>query len=100
MEAIIRKCGQIHRKLKISQYLSNCQALSTSQNENESFFTEQRKINFQEKILKIRPNFKLKDSDKITKAAVLVPMCTVRGQPAVLFTLRSNQLYNHRGEVR
>ncbi|XP_072036277.1 mitochondrial coenzyme A diphosphatase NUDT8-like [Amphiura filiformis] len=37
---------------------------------------------------------------KITKhAAILVPLCTVNGEPAVLLTLRSNNLRQHRGEV-
>ena len=38
---------------------------------------------------------------KIKKhAGVLVPLCTVGGEPAVLLTLRSTNLSSHRGEVR
>ena len=34
------------------------------------------------------------------EAAVFVPFCIVDSVPSVLFTLRSSQLNNHRGEVR
>ena len=34
------------------------------------------------------------------EAAVFVPFCIVDSVPSVLFTLRSNQLNKHRGEVR
>ena len=34
------------------------------------------------------------------EAAVFVPFCLVDSVPSVLFTLRSNQLNKHRGEVR
>lgn len=34
------------------------------------------------------------------EAAVFVPFCVVDSVPSVLFTLRSNQLNKHRGEVR
>lgn len=34
------------------------------------------------------------------EAAVFVPFCLVNSVPSVLFTLRSNQLNKHRGEVR
>ena len=33
------------------------------------------------------------------KAAVLVPLCTVNGEPSLLFMLRSNLIPAHRGEV-
>ena len=34
------------------------------------------------------------------EAAVFVPFCVVDSVPSVLFTLRSNKLNKHRGEVR
>jgi hypothetical protein len=34
------------------------------------------------------------------QACVLIPFCTVNGEPSVLFTLRSTDLIDHRGEVR
>ena len=34
------------------------------------------------------------------EAGVFVPFCVVNSVPSVLFTLRSNQLNKHRGEVR
>ena len=33
-------------------------------------------------------------------AAVLIPMVMVEGEPSVLFTVRSQQLSNHRNQVR
>ncbi|XP_062575793.1 mitochondrial coenzyme A diphosphatase NUDT8-like isoform X2 [Saccostrea cucullata] len=38
-------------------------------------------------------------SDNHKKAAVLVPLCTVNGQPSLLFMVRSNLIPTHRGEV-
>ncbi|XP_013404095.1 uncharacterized protein LOC106169237 [Lingula anatina] len=36
---------------------------------------------------------------KSREAAVLVPLCTVNGVPAILFTLRTTRMNNHRGQV-
>ncbi|XP_048729331.1 mitochondrial coenzyme A diphosphatase NUDT8-like isoform X2 [Ostrea edulis] len=38
-------------------------------------------------------------SDNHKKAAVLVPLCTVNGEPSLLFMVRSNLIPAHRGEV-
>ena len=43
---------------------------------------------------------KLKNSDNLRKAAVLVPLCEVNGKTSLLFTVRSSDLRNHSGEVR
>ncbi|KAI9207289.1 NUDIX hydrolase domain-like protein [Polychytrium aggregatum] len=48
------------------------------------------------------PKLKYKyDTQKVPlrKASVLIPLCTHRGNPAVLFTVRSQELRKHRGEV-
>ena len=36
----------------------------------------------------------------IRKSAVLVPLCIVNDEPSMLFTLRSNELTKHKGQVR
>lgn len=38
-------------------------------------------------------------SEEYRKAAVLVPLCTVKGEPSVLLMVRSNMIPAHRGEV-
>lgn len=40
-----------------------------------------------------------RDAAALRRAAVLVPLCSVAGEAAVLFTLRSDRLTAHRGEV-
>ncbi|RKP26241.1 NUDIX hydrolase domain-like protein, partial [Syncephalis pseudoplumigaleata] len=47
------------------------------------------------------PVYRYRYSEKqpVRDAAVLVPLCTVDGQPSVLFTLRSAELNSHRGEI-
>ncbi|CAG8792246.1 20950_t:CDS:2, partial [Racocetra persica] len=39
------------------------------------------------------------DTNKVKDAAVLMPFCVVQGEPSVLFTVRSNKLKTHNGEV-
>ncbi|KAF9217102.1 nudix (nucleoside diphosphate linked moiety X)-type motif 8 [Podila verticillata] len=38
--------------------------------------------------------------EPVREAAVLMPLCTVKGVPSVLFTIRASHMRNHRGEVR
>ena len=33
-------------------------------------------------------------------SAVLVPFCTYRGKPSILYTIRSKNLHSHRNDVR
>lgn len=40
------------------------------------------------------------DQKKGREAAVLVPMCHINGEPALLFMIRSMYMKNHRGEIR
>ncbi|KFH63265.1 hypothetical protein, variant [Podila verticillata NRRL 6337] len=37
--------------------------------------------------------------EPVREAAVLMPLCTVKGVPSVLFTIRASHMRNHRGEV-
>ncbi len=49
------------------------------------------------------PKYKYQPCPKagvVRQAAVLIPLCMIDGIPAVLFTLRSNALSKHKGEVR
>lgn len=50
----------------------------------------------------LQPNAALYEKEKgKSRAAVLVSLCTVRGEPALLFTLRSSKLRGrHKGDVR
>ncbi|ORX98478.1 hypothetical protein K493DRAFT_189905, partial [Basidiobolus meristosporus CBS 931.73] len=43
--------------------------------------------------------FKYDTSKTLDEAAVLVPFCMVEGKPSILFTVRSNNMNSHRGEV-
>ncbi|KAJ3088019.1 nudix (nucleoside diphosphate linked moiety X)-type motif 8, partial [Quaeritorhiza haematococci] len=46
-----------------------------------------------------RMKWKYDTSKPLRQAAVLMPLCTVDGEPSVLFTLRSSNLRKHQGEV-
>lgn len=68
----------------------------------ENILSEENKT----RVLKRLQNYELPSLRKVTvsrdhrKAAVLVPLCTVKGEPSVLFMVRSNKILAHRGEVR
>ncbi|XP_054269505.1 mitochondrial coenzyme A diphosphatase NUDT8 [Macrosteles quadrilineatus] len=48
------------------------------------------------KKVKMSPNPK---SEKLGKAAVLIPLCCVDGEPSILYTLRKGHLKRHKGQV-
>lgn len=68
----------------------------------ENILSEENKT----RVLKRLQNYELPSLRKVTvsrdhrKAAVLVPLCTVKGEPSILFMVRSNKILAHRGEVR
>ena len=71
----------------------------------ENILSEANKTRVQSKLLDVNPVRKVPHWAKgkehtMKKAAVLVPLCTVNGEPSVLFTVRSSDLTHHKGEVR
>ena len=66
----------------------------------DTVLSDANKTRSQGKLNSVDPIRDNKKKPKVSKAAVLVPLCTVQGEPSVLFTLRSSQLTKHRGEVR
>lgn len=58
------------------------------------------------RVLKALQKYDLPSLRKVTvagdhrKAAVLIPLCSVKGEPSILFMVRSNKIPAHRGEVR
>jgi len=65
-----------------------------------SVFSETNKTRVQQELSRL-PSSYVPREDAATgrRSAVLVPLCFVGGEPSVLFTLRSSQMKNHRGEV-
>jgi len=55
-------------------------------------------------IADVRPVWKIPGAsekvDSVKLAAVLVPLCFVNKKPSILFTLRSSQMLEYRGQVR
>ena len=45
--------------------------------------------------IKVPKNFKKME----TSSAVLIPFCTVKGVPSLMYNIRSSKLKSHRGEV-
>ena len=62
-------------------------------------FSETNKVRFVKQLGRMKTRKSLLASCS-EEAAVFVPFCIVDSVPSVLFTLRSNQLNKHRGEVR
>lgn len=67
----------------------------------DNIFADSNKKHVQEKMTDVKtiPRPDITDT-KDWKAAVLVPLCHVKGEPSLLFMVRSVFLKNHRGEIR
>ncbi|XP_067658472.1 mitochondrial coenzyme A diphosphatase NUDT8-like isoform X1 [Haliotis asinina] len=63
----------------------------------DTVLSENNKKRVQDDLLQVQPSRGSKP--KPGHSAVLVPLCTVNGEPAFLFTLRSSSLRSHRGQV-
>lgn len=67
----------------------------------ENILSEENKL----RVLKALQKYDLPSLRKVTvagdhrKAAVLIPLCSVKGEPSILFMVRSNKIPAHRGEV-
>ncbi|KAL3862496.1 hypothetical protein ACJMK2_008456 [Sinanodonta woodiana] len=64
-----------------------------------NIFSESNKIRVQQNLNSVKAVRMAPFRQDERKAAVLIPMCTVDGQPSLLFMVRSSQLRNHRGEI-
>ncbi|XP_006812007.1 mitochondrial coenzyme A diphosphatase NUDT8-like [Saccoglossus kowalevskii] len=63
-----------------------------------SVFSDENVKSTIKRMSNVRPLRKMTKDAELT-GAVLVPLCVVDGEPSVLYTLRSNHLALHRGEV-
>ncbi|XP_046551183.1 mitochondrial coenzyme A diphosphatase NUDT8-like isoform X1 [Haliotis rubra] len=63
----------------------------------DTVFSVNNKKRVQDDLLRVQPS--RGSRSKQGHSAVLVPLCTVNGEPAFLFTLRSSSLRSHRGQV-
>ena len=87
------------RVLRRDFLIRRCSSVITTEN----VFSERNKHRVQQKLLTTNPVREVPAWAKgreMKKAAVLVPICTVNGEPSVLFTVRSSDLTHHKGEVR
>lgn len=66
----------------------------------ENIFSDCNRENVVAKMKNAKPIARFeKDMKKGREAAILVPMCHIEGEPALLFMMRSRYLKNHRGEI-
>ncbi|XP_053379328.1 mitochondrial coenzyme A diphosphatase NUDT8-like isoform X2 [Mercenaria mercenaria] len=104
---------------RISSSLTNCHTvllrqnilftwrkLSTSSNDRDAtvrldnIFSDYNREKVVAKMKDAKPLYRPeKLMKKGREAAVLVPMCHIEGEPALLFMMRSRYLKNHRGEI-
>ena len=96
-------CPQCCRKTDLTSVYSSRTIRTSSlkracSNFNDAF-SETNKVRFVKDLGRMKTRQSLLASCS-EEAAVFVPFCVVDSVPSVLFTLRSNQLNKHRGEVR
>jgi hypothetical protein len=67
----------------------------------ENILCEENRVRTQNKLKKYEQPMvrKIHVQDNHREAAVLIPLCTVNGEPSLLFMVRSNLIPAHRGEV-
>ena len=96
-------CPQCSRKAGVASLHSSrtirTSSLTRACSDFNDAFSETNKARLVKQLggMKIRKSLLASCSEE---AAVFVPFCIVDSVPSVLFTLRSNQLNKHRGEVR
>ncbi|XP_061197237.1 mitochondrial coenzyme A diphosphatase NUDT8-like isoform X2 [Saccostrea echinata] len=104
---IFRSAQPMHRRGGICRQCKLYHSSRVLHNESkvtfENILSEENKRRIQDKLQNnvneqsvIR---KVTVSDNHKKSAVLVPLCTVNGEPSILFMVRSNLIPSHRGEV-
>ena len=96
-------CPKCSRKTDLTSIYSSRTIRTSSlkracSNFNDAF-SETNKVRFVKELGRMKTRKSLLASCS-EEAAVFVPFCVVDSVPSVLFTLRSNQLNKHRGEVR
>ncbi len=96
-------CAQCSKRPGLTRYsttrtIRTSSVTRTCSNLNDAF-TEDNKERLVKQLGRMKTRRSLLASCT-EEAGVFVPFCNVNSVPSVLFTLRSNQLNKHRGEVR
>ena len=95
--------GVLARRLSLicsAQVRHICSQTNTIPSEAiEAALSEDSKRRVAKQLARIKPRGSLLDTCT-DEAGVLIPLCRVHTKPSVLFTLRSNKLAKHSGEVR
>lgn len=94
-------CPQFNRKACLTSIYPSrrTSSLKRACSNFSDAFSESNKVRFVKQLGRMKTRMSLLASCS-EEAAVFVPFCVVDSVPSVLFTLRSNQLNKHRGEVR